>query len=129
MRYFEDHPDAKKVVIEKGKKLFGIIGTAPKEHDVDIAGVIRKEEEMYYEMLNRCEKLVKKKFNKDHLPSASDLTMMHHTYGCDPSVVEDILDVKFSQQIHDDYLVKYEQHRMTGRRGFVPVEIKVQNDH
>jgi len=91
-----------------------------------IRDVIRKEEEKYAALLKRCEKIIKKDYSDVSKLTGEILSMLHHTHGADPNVVEGVLEVELPRALHEEYLVAYEKHSQTGKKGFKPKVIKVQ---
>lgn len=80
----------------------------------DIAGIIKKEEEKYIGLLERNRQKIKKEYSDVTKLNGKVLAKLHHTYGCDPAMVEEVLDVFLPEQLHQEYLVEYNKHRLTG---------------
>lgn len=83
----------------------------------DITGIIKAEEEKYHKLRARNEKLIRGKFADATKLDGQTLAKLHHTYGCDPSMIEDILGTTLPERLHDDYQLAYSQHRRTGAGG------------
>ena len=150
IKYFEEHPEAKKLVIQKNtlkadeqQKELASSSTKDwlsKDKIPFVKEVLLKEERLYYSALKRGEKILKKLgfersltlldtsyvLSKYPKLTGESLCKLHHTYGLDPLDVADILNVADLPNIlHDGYLAAYEKHKQTGRAGFKPKVIKV----
>lgn len=82
--------------------------------NLKIAQVIKKEEEKYISSLKRNKNMILKKYSDESKLDGKTLSFLHHTHGCDPSLVEDILELDLPQALHDDYLREYIKHKQTG---------------
>jgi len=80
----------------------------------DVAEVIRAEEERYRKLRDRNEKLIKAQYHDPAQLTGKTLAMLHHTHGCDPTMVEDILGIGLPEPLHDEYMIVYSRHRETG---------------
>jgi len=83
--------------------------------NIDIAGTIKAEEEKYINLFEHNKEMIVKKYS--HKLDGKTLAKLHHTYGCDPTMVEDALNIFLPEQLHSDYLKEYEKHKLTGRNG------------
>jgi alanyl-tRNA synthetase len=82
----------------------------------DIAGIIKEEEEKFCKLYEKNKKLILTKFNDITKLDGETLSMLHHTYGCDPSTVEAILNTILPERLHTEYRIAYLQHRQTGAK-------------
>ena len=149
LKYFAEHPKAKKVVIQKAKEREAYENFCknptkdwlPKEKLPFIQETLLKEEKLYFSTLQKG-KNVLKKLGLEASPTLLDppyilekypqltgemLCKLHHTYGLDPLAVADLLNIlDLPNKLHDDYQIAYEKHKQTGLAGFKPKEIKIE---
>lgn len=81
---------------------------------VDIVETIKNEEEKYIKLFERNKEMIVKKYSDVGRLNGETLAKLHHTYGCDPTMIEDVLDIFLPEQLHQDYLREYEKHKLTG---------------
>ncbi len=117
LEYFSQNPEAKKQVIEKSGHVQSYGG------GTDIEGIIKKEEEKYFDLLFKARKIVLSL--KPGELTGKKLCELHDTYGIDPTVVEDILDRDLSSSIHDEYLAEREKIKNLSRAAHKKEVIKV----
>jgi hypothetical protein len=84
---------------------------------LDIAGIIKAEEERYIKLFERNKEMLVKEYSDTNKLDGETLAKLHHTYGCDPTMVEDALNIFLPGQLHSDYLREYEKHKLTGKHG------------
>ena len=83
--------------------------------NLNIAEIIKREEEKCKRSLKQNTNLILKKYSDISKLDGKILSYLHHTHGCDPITIEDILDVNLSQDLHDEYQAEYAKHRRTGK--------------
>lgn len=93
---------------------------------IDIAGVIKNEEEKFLRLQVGSRELILKKYSDASKLTGEILSMLHHTHGIDPTTVEDVLELNLPAALHEDYLAAYEKHSETGTKGLKREVIKVQ---
>lgn len=84
-----------------------------------IESVIVREEELFNRVIHKADVFVQKT-NCENLTGA-DLSMLHHQEGIDPSMIECSLmklNMKpLTKEQHEDYMLNYQKHKETGKRG------------
>lgn len=91
----------------------------------EISEIIKLEEVKYFDLLNKNTVLVQTKYSDVSKLTGEILSRLHHTHGCDPTMVEDILCIQLPESLHDEYLSNYQRHGQTGRGGLNKPVIKV----
>lgn len=84
---------------------------------IDVVDIIKTEEKKYIKLFERNKEMIVKKYSNINKLDGRILAKLHHTYGCDPTMVEDALNIFLPEQLHSDYLREYEKHKLTGKHG------------
>lgn len=98
----------------------------PRPEKPSIQTVIKGEEDLYFSTLERCKKLVLETFEKVEDINAESLAVLYHTHGCDPSVVEEVLDCRISEKIHEEFMFLMNKERERSRAAIKKEIIRVQ---
>lgn len=84
-----------------------------------VASVIRGEEERFLKLLDTAPKQVEKWMRKNNLTkeelTGTHLSVLHHTFGFCPEVIESVTG-DLTREQHEDYRVAFEEHKETGRK-------------
>ena len=84
-----------------------------------IKDVLSKETELYQSTIAACAKMVKKKYSRIEDVTGKDMAFMHPTHGCDPEILEWILNGEVSREQRAEYEVCMEQERTLSRSKLV----------
>jgi alanyl-tRNA synthetase len=76
-----------------------------------IENVILDEEASYARTLEKCHLLVLKRFTKPEDVTSENLAELYHTYGCDSSIVEEVLNCRLPESIHTGFMLLMDKER------------------
>ena len=83
---------------------------------IDVAGVIKREEELALEHMKRAEKIVPKLFQSVRDVTGEKLAKAHHTHGVGPETVECFFGEVLGQEVMSEYMKHFKEHKKTGRK-------------
>jgi hypothetical protein len=91
----------------------------PSYMDTTIESVIKKEEELFSKVMTRATRIANDIVDINTI-TGEDLSYYHHTHGVDPSMLECAMlaiGKKLPEKLHEEYMVAYEAHSLTGKAG------------
>lgn len=108
-RFIYSRPEWKKHFVGCALRLF-----PNKRRSTDIEGTIKGEEEKFLDLIKKKEPILLKYKNK---LDGKVLSWLHHTHGINPDLVEEILQIKLTEQHKKEYEKAYLCHQETGKLG------------
>lgn len=77
-----------------------------------ISNAVLKDEESFFKLIKKAPAIVSKHIKDPQNITGEDLVYLQATHGIYLEIVESVFNIKFSQQVHDEYEKSMQEHRL-----------------